>query len=128
MNALELALPEVFNKESIALVDIGFKSTSICLVQKGELIVSRVVQIGGDKLTNGLAESMGIGYAEAEGIKVGMAGEVASNLEPLIAPLGRELRASIDFLNTSRTAPSITFMFPVVRPARKSSPKCSKPN
>jgi Tfp pilus assembly PilM family ATPase len=34
---------------------------------------------------------------EAENIKVGMPAEVQSNLEPLINPLGRELRASIDF-------------------------------
>jgi type IV pilus assembly protein PilM len=40
---------------------------------------------------------MGISYAEAEGIKVGMPGEVQSNLEPLLMPLGRELRASVDF-------------------------------
>ena len=97
VNAFELAMPEIFNKEAVALIDIGFKSTSICLLQKGELIVSRVVNIGGDRLTQGLAESMGISYAEAEGIKVGMPGEVQSDLEPLLNPLGRELRAAIDF-------------------------------
>jgi type IV pilus assembly protein PilM len=97
VNAFELAMPEVFSREVVALVDIGFKNTSICLVQEGELILSRVVGIGGDKLTNGLAESLGISYAEAEGIKVGMPAEVQSNLEALVLPLGRELRASIDF-------------------------------
>jgi type IV pilus assembly protein PilM len=97
VNAFELAMPDLFNKDALALVDIGFKATSICLLQKGELIVSRVVNIGGDKLTQGLAEAMGISYAEAEGIKVGMPAEVQSNLEPLITPLGRELRASVDF-------------------------------
>jgi len=97
VNAFEMAMPEMFSKEALALVDIGFKTTSICLLQRGELMVSRVVNIGGDKLTQGLAESMGISYAEAEGIKVGMPGEVQSNLEPLLAPLGRELRASVDF-------------------------------
>jgi type IV pilus assembly protein PilM len=96
-NAFELAMPDIFSKEAVALVDIGFKSTSICLIQKGELILSRVVNLGGDKLTQGLAEAMSISYAEAEGIKVGMASEVQSNLEPLVAPLGRELRASVDF-------------------------------
>ncbi len=40
---------------------------------------------------------MSISYAEAEGIKVGMPSEVQSSLEPLLSPLGRELRASIDF-------------------------------
>ncbi len=97
VNAFELAMPEVFTREVVALVDIGFKNTTICILQEGELILSRVVGIGGDKLTAGLAESLGVSYAEAEGIKVGMPTEVQSNLETLIAPLGRELRASIDF-------------------------------
>jgi type IV pilus assembly protein PilM len=97
VNAFELAMPEVFSREVIALVDIGFKNSSICLLQEGELILSRVVNLGGDKLTNGLAESLGISYAEAEGIKVGMPTEVQANLESLVLPLGRELRASIDF-------------------------------
>jgi len=97
VNAFEMAMPEVFLKDVVALVDIGFKHTTICLLQQGELILSRVVAIGGDKLTNGLAESLGISYAEAEGIKVGMPTEVQSQLESLVLPLGRELRASIDF-------------------------------
>src|SRR5690242_9263420 len=97
VNAFELAMPDVFNKEIVALVDIGFKNTSICLLQEGELILSRGVGIGGDRLTNGLAEALGISYAEAEGIKVGMPAEVQSQLETLVLPLGRELRASIDF-------------------------------
>jgi len=97
VNAFELALPEVFAKEVVALVEIGFKHSTICLLQEGELILSRVVGIGGDKLTEGLAESLGISYAEAEGIKVGMPQEVQPTLETLVTPLGRELRALIDF-------------------------------
>jgi type IV pilus assembly protein PilM len=96
-NAFELAMPEVFAKEVVALVDLGFKHTSICILQQGELALSRVVAIGGDRLTAGLAESLGISYAEAEGIKIGMPAEVQSQLESLVLPLGRELRASIDF-------------------------------
>jgi type IV pilus assembly protein PilM len=97
VNTFELAMPEIFSRDVVALVDIGFRNSSICLLQEGELIMSRVVGIGGDRLTTGLAESLGISYAEAEGIKVGMPTEVQSNLEALITPLGRELRASIDF-------------------------------
>ncbi len=97
VNAFELAMPDLFAKEAVALVDIGFKSTSICMLQRGDLIVSRVVNIGGDRLTQGLADSMSISYAEAEGIKIGMPVEVQASLEPLLAPLGRELRASVDF-------------------------------
>lgn len=97
VNAFEMAMPEIFKRDVVALVEIGFKNTTICILQEGELILSRVVAIGGDRVTHGLAESLGISYAEAEGIKVGMPAEVQSNLEALILPLGRELRASIDF-------------------------------
>jgi type IV pilus assembly protein PilM len=97
VNAFEKAMPEVFSRDVVALVDIGFKSSTISILQEGELILSRAVSIGGDRLTSGLAESMNISYAEAEGIKIGMAGEVEGYLESMLTPLARELRASIDF-------------------------------
>lgn len=97
VNAFEFAHPDIFATKVIALVDLGFKNSTINIVSKGNLLLSRVVEIGGDKLTAGLSESMGISYAEAEGIKVGMPAEVESHLQPLVAPLGRELRASVDF-------------------------------
>src|SRR6185369_12492125 len=105
VNAFELAMPDVFNKEVVALVDIGFKCSSICIVQEGELILSRVVGIGGDRLTTALSESMNISYAEAEGIKVGMATEVQPALDSILVPLGRELRASIDFFEHQQDRP-----------------------
>ena len=96
-NAFEFSNPEVFQNEVIALVDIGFKSSSISILSQGELSLSRVVSLGADKLTAGLAEAMGVSYAEAEGIKVGLPEEVQGAMQGLITPLGRELRASIDF-------------------------------
>jgi len=105
INAFEMSLPEVFANESVALVDIGFKHTVICVLDRGELALTRVVNIGGDNLTAGLAEAMSIGYAEAEGIKVGMAPEVQSSLEMQVLPLGRELRASLDFFEHQQDRP-----------------------
>ncbi len=97
VNAFEMAEPESFAKEVVALVELGFKSTAITILDCGEIMLNRVVAIGGDRLTTGLAEALGISYQEAENIKVGMPDEVTQNLEPLIHPLGRELRASIDY-------------------------------
>jgi type IV pilus assembly protein PilM len=105
VNTFEKALPEVFKKEAVALVDIGFKNSSICVLLEGELILSRVVGIGGDKLTNGVAEALSISYAEAEGIKIGMPAEVLPQLESFLIPLGRELRASIDFFEHQQDRP-----------------------
>jgi type IV pilus assembly protein PilM len=97
VNSFERAMPELFAKEAIALLDVGFRNSSICILMDGELALSRVVGIGSDKLTSGLAESLNISYAEAESIKIGMPAEVQSQLESLVLPLGREFRASIDF-------------------------------
>jgi len=96
-NAFESAHPEQFTKEAVALVDIGFRNSSITILLNGEPVLSRVMAIGGDKLTSGVAEALGVSYAEAEGIKLGLAEEVHSTIQTLISPLGRELRASIDF-------------------------------
>lgn len=96
INAFELAQPQVFAGEVVGIVDIGFRNTSISILMNGELALSRVVAIAGDRMTSGLAEAMSISYQEAEQIKVGMPAEVQSNLESLLIPLGRELRASID--------------------------------
>lgn len=97
INAFELSEPEAFANEAVALVDLGFRNTTISMLQQGDLIMHRIVNMGGDRITQGLADVMGISYAEAEGIKVGMPTEVQSSLEPLVNTLGRELRAFIDF-------------------------------
>jgi len=105
INTFEMAQGEICRREVVALVDIGFRHSSICVLARGELMLSRTVAMGGDRLTAGLAETMSISYAEAEGIKVGMASEVQPALEGLLAPLGRELRASIDFFEHQSDQP-----------------------
>ena len=105
VNAFEMAEPEAFAKEVVALVDIGFKYTTITLLDGGELVLNRVVALGGDRITSGLAEAMGISYSEAEGIKVGTSQEIQGNLEAVINPLGRELRASLDFFEHQHDKP-----------------------
>jgi Tfp pilus assembly PilM family ATPase len=81
----------------VALIDLGFKSTSISILQEGDLALSRVVNIGGDRLTESLKEVLSISYSEAEGVKLGMPEEVQPHIEPVVSSLGRELRASIDY-------------------------------
>lgn len=104
-NALEAAENEAFTKEVVAIVEVGFKNSCISILNCGELVLNRVVSVGGDKLTNGLAETLSISYEEAEGIKIGMPQEVQSTLETLLLPLGRELRASADFFEHQNEKP-----------------------
>jgi type IV pilus assembly protein PilM len=97
INAFERAMPEIYAKETVAIVDIGFRHTSVCVLDCGELSTNRTINIGGDQITASLAETMSISYAEAEGIKVGMAPEIEAALLQQVTPLGREIRASLDF-------------------------------
>ncbi len=97
-NAFEMAHPEIFQKEVVALVDLGHDNSSISILKDGELVLFRVVAIGSKKVTSGLAEAMGVSVAEAEGIKVGLPDEVQVAMQSLLMPLGRELRASVDFI------------------------------
>jgi type IV pilus assembly protein PilM len=96
-NAFEAAEAEAFAKEAVALVDLGFKNTTITILDCGEIKLNRVVAIGGERITAGLAETLNISPVEAEQIKIGMPHEVQQNLEGVLNPLSRELRASIDF-------------------------------
>ena len=96
-NAFELAQPEAFLNESVALVDIGFKHTSVSILRQGEVNLTRVVPFGGDKLTAGLAENLGVPYAEAERLKLAAGEDVQPLLQSLLAPIGQDLRASINF-------------------------------
>lgn len=98
-NAFEKAFPEPFANESVALVELGQKSTTITILYEGELGLSRVVNFGSERLTTGIAEAMGISEDEAEGAKITMPTDVESYLNALLMPLGRELRASIDFFD-----------------------------
>ena len=102
VNAFELAEPDAFGKDIVALVELGFRNTSIIILNAGEISLHRVVAIGGDHLTHSLAEAMSISYQEAEGIKHGMATEVLQNLEQAVHPLGSELRALVDFFENQQ--------------------------
>jgi type IV pilus assembly protein PilM len=105
VNAFELFRPDAFTRDVVALVDIGFKTTSISILNAGELALNRVMPGGGDKLTAGLSNSLGMEYNEAETVKLGLPDEVKAQMQMLVTPLGRELRTSIDFFENQNDKP-----------------------
>lgn len=96
VNAL-VALPDSPRDKVIAVVDIGFDNSTICLMLHDELLLTRIFNVGANKMTSGLAEALNITYPVAEGLKQIMPEKVQAKLQAQIAPLARELRASIDF-------------------------------
>ena len=51
------------------LIDIGAKSTSVNLVDSGYLRLSKNLNIGGDTITTGLAQSLSVNFSRAEQFK-----------------------------------------------------------
>jgi type IV pilus assembly protein PilM len=88
---------EASQDKVVALVDIGFSHSTISLLVNGEITLTRVVNIGADKFTHGLAEAMNITYSVAEGLKQIMPEKVNAQLKGLISPLCHELSNSIHF-------------------------------
>ncbi len=97
--------PEVFSlartlkKESqeklIGLIDVGIKSTTCSIVDKGLLKTSHSFNIGGDEMTKVLARSLNVEYNKAEEIKKekGLTGLSTKNsLIPLVDSITEEVK------------------------------------
>ncbi|MEP6663340.1 MAG: pilus assembly protein PilM, partial [Verrucomicrobiota bacterium] len=92
-----LMSPEAAEKKNVALVDIGFNHSTISLLVNGEITLSRVVNVGANSFTSGLADAMNITYSVAEGLKQIMPDKVNNQLKTLVTPLSFELANSIHF-------------------------------
>ena len=85
-----------------AIVDIGASVTNIVIHYNGEARFVRILLVGGDALTNALAEEFDVGFDEAEAIKLDLARGVGSErarrvLSERAAGLVDEIRGSLDY-------------------------------
>jgi Tfp pilus assembly PilM family ATPase len=110
-NAIEMTMPEVFQKECIACVDLGYKFSSITISNSGDWVLNRVVAIGAEKVINTLAESLNVSITEAESNLLNAPQDVETALIHPISYLGRELRASIDFFEHNYDKPVNQVLF-----------------
>lgn len=104
-NVAARSLSAEIKDEAIALVDLGFGASTISIMAGGELRLTRVVDIGGDRLTAELAQLFTITYEVAEGIKLVMPDKAIAKLHGQISSLGSQLRAAIDFFEHSQEKP-----------------------
>jgi type IV pilus assembly protein PilM len=100
VNAALAGLPELPADEVVAIVDLGFRTSSITFLVGRAPGLSRTVGIGGDTLTASLASAMNIPYEVAEGLKVFMPDKVRDKLQERIGALAQELRTAIDFFES----------------------------
>lgn len=76
-------------KDSFLIIDIGARNTSLSLVDKGFLRLSRNLAIGGDTITSGIAGSLKVSLSRAEQFKrdlgiTGELGQIPQALRPTV--------------------------------------------
>lgn len=93
-------------KESFIIVDIGARITSLNLVDKGFLRISRSLAVGGETVTNNIAQSLNINFTRAEQFKrdlglSGHMGEVPQAMRPALDTLRSEVGGLINIYESN---------------------------
>jgi Tfp pilus assembly PilM family ATPase len=101
-NAFEYSHPDIFNRESFVLVDIGHRETRVLVGAKRELVLARTIDYGGHDFLNAITAGDGIDRESAimlvEQNDPGMLEASRASL----FNLARELRSSIGFFEGQR--------------------------
>jgi type IV pilus assembly protein PilM len=87
---------------SEAVVDVGAGVTNIFVHQNGEPRFVRILLVGGDDVTNALADALGVSGEEAEAVKLDLGRGVGSDeaktvLDRQVNDLVDEIRGSLDY-------------------------------
>ncbi len=99
--------------ESEALVDVGARVTNIVVHEGGSPRFIRILLMGGQDLTETMAERMGVSLPQAETLKQqrGLTGDDADPagrvLESGVATFLDEVKGSLDYFQSSQAAPRI---------------------
>lgn len=99
--------------ESEALVDVGARVTNIVVHEAGSPRFIRILLMGGQDLTETMAERMGVSMPQAETLKQqrGLTGDDSDPagrvLESSVATFLDEVRGSLDYFQASQSAPRI---------------------
>ncbi|MDP3741002.1 MAG: type IV pilus assembly protein PilM [bacterium] len=84
-------------KDSFFIIDIGARNTSLNLIEKGFLRLSRNLPIGGDSITNAIAQSLHVSFGRAEQFKkdLGLTGglqQIPQTMKPAMDSIKNEMK------------------------------------
>lgn len=97
INAFELAYPEIYREHTVALIEVGHAYSSICILDRGTVGITRNINFGGRDLNREIAEHLNISVEEAQDMKEGLADEVNDFIEDRLDSFVNEIQASMDF-------------------------------
>ena len=68
--SLKLGYDSDMHGKTVCVVDIGHKTSSINIYKDGQLLMPRLVPIGGEMFTRAIADQMGVSFDQAEQTKI----------------------------------------------------------
>ncbi|MHB8871008.1 MAG: type IV pilus assembly protein PilM [Candidatus Doudnabacteria bacterium] len=84
------------DKGSILIIDVGAKSTHLNIVENGNLLLTRNIPMGGDTITQKIAESLKISMVRAEQFKkdfgLTQSNLIPENIKPILANIKSEAK------------------------------------
>jgi len=105
INAFEAAYPDIFKTQAVTLLDIGFLSSSLTILDRGKPLLTRAVPLGGRQITDYLAQINGIDYAKAEIGKLKGELNIGEAIARTCVTLIREVHSSINFFEKNSDLP-----------------------
>ena len=95
--------------ENILLIDIGARATHLNIIEKGNLVLTKNVGVGGQTITDKIAESLKISQARAEQFKKDFGLNQASLIPESIKPILNSIKNEAKQLQAIYRAQSKTF-------------------
>jgi type IV pilus assembly protein PilM len=105
INCFEAAFPEVFHGQAVVLLDIGFLSSTLTILDKGNPLLTRSVPIGAKQWTDYISQTNGISFEQAETMKLQGEAILQEAVARTSITLVRELRSSINFFEKNSEFP-----------------------
>ena len=100
INSFEFCFPEKFKSSTIGLIDIGHSHSSICIIDCGDVGLTRNIQFGGDNLSvKEPVEQLAMGFDESTAFSLQEELEARSEdfIEDRLSSFMSEVSASLDF-------------------------------
>ncbi len=109
INGFEAAYPEIFHAEAVVLLDMGFLSSSLTILDKGVPLLTRTVPVGGKQITECIAQISNLNFTKAEAAKLQGDPNLDDAVARTVVTLIREVRSSINFFekNSDRSISKI---------------------
>jgi Tfp pilus assembly PilM family ATPase len=101
-NAFEFAYPDIFNNDAFLLLDMGHVQSTVMIGNKGELVLVRSIDYGGEALTHALTADGAIDAPAAWAMVGGGDAGMADICRTSLTRLATEVRNSIGFFEGQR--------------------------